>query len=73
MVIEVMDRGAGIPEDELEAALQPFVRLDESGNRETGGTGLGLAIAHQLAVAVGGSLKLRNRESGGLVAEIRIA
>ncbi|PVY77789.1 histidine kinase/DNA gyrase B/HSP90-like ATPase [Cupriavidus alkaliphilus] len=52
---------------------QPFVRLEESRNRETGGTGLGLAIAHQLAMAVGGSLKLRNRESGGLVAEIRIA
>ncbi|SPK76092.1 ATP-binding region, ATPase-like:Histidine kinase, HAMP region:Histidine kinase A, N-terminal (plasmid) [Cupriavidus taiwanensis] len=73
VVIEVMDRGAGIPEDKLEAVLQPFVRLEESRNRETGGTGLGLAIAHQLAVAVGGSLKLRNRESGGLVAEIRIA
>ncbi|GAB7542907.1 ATP-binding protein [Cupriavidus sp. 8B] len=40
--------------------------------RETGGTGLGLAIAHQLAVAVGGSLKLRNRDGGGLIAEIRI-
>ncbi|SPS02421.1 hypothetical protein CBM2634_U10032 [Cupriavidus taiwanensis] len=50
----------------------PITRMKESRNRETGGTGLGLASAHQLAVAVGGSLKLRNRESGGLVAEIRI-
>ncbi len=72
VVIDVMDRGAGIPEDKLEAVLQPFVRLEESRNRETGGTGLGLAIAHQLALTVGGTLKLRNREGGGLVAEIRI-
>ncbi|AOZ02306.1 two-component sensor histidine kinase [Cupriavidus sp. USMAHM13] len=72
VIIAVMDRGGGIPEDKLEAVLQPFVRLEASRNRETGGTGLGLAIAHQLALAMGGSLKLRNREGGGLVAEIRI-
>lgn len=35
-------------------------------------TVLGLAIAHQLAQAIGGSLKLHNREGGGLVAEVRI-
>jgi len=72
VVIDVMDRGAGIPDDKLEAVLEPFVRLEASRNRETGGTGLGLTIAHQLALAVGGSLKLRNRKGGGLVAEIRI-
>ncbi len=72
VVIDVMDRGPGIPEDKLEAVLQPFVRLEGSRNRETGGTGLGLAIAHQLALAVGGSLTLRNREGGGLAAEIRL-
>ncbi|WP_042877676.1 ATP-binding protein [Cupriavidus necator] len=72
VVIEVLDRGAGIPEDQLEAVLQPFVRLEGSRNRETGGTGLGLAIAQQLAVAIGGSLRLRNREGGGLVAEVRL-
>lgn len=72
VVIKIMDRGPGIPEDKLEAVLQPFVRLESSRNRETGGTGLGLAIAHQLAAAIGGSLTLRNREGGGLAAEIRL-
>lgn len=72
VVIEVLDRGAGIPEDQLEAVLQPFVRLEDSRSRETGGTGLGLAIAQRLAVAIGGSLKLRNREGGGLAAEVRL-
>jgi signal transduction histidine kinase len=72
VVIEVRDRGPGIPEDKLDAVLQPFVRLENSRSRETGGTGLGLAIAQQLVVAAGGALKLRNREGGGLVAEVRL-
>ncbi|SFQ05164.1 HAMP domain-containing sensor histidine kinase [Ralstonia sp. NFACC01] len=72
VVIEVRDRGPGIPEDKLDAVLQPFVRLENSRSRETGGTGLGLAIAQQLAVAAGGGLTLRNRKGGGLVAEVRL-
>lgn len=68
--ITVLDHGPGIPEDQLEAVLQPFYRLEQSRNRDTGGTGLGLAIAHQLALAIGGSLHLRNRSEGGLAAEI---
>ncbi|MGY8525318.1 ATP-binding protein [Paracidovorax citrulli] len=71
--IFVLDRGPGIPENELEAVMQPFYRLEASRNRRTGGTGLGLAIASQLARAIGGELKLSNREGGGLAAELRIA
>ncbi|WP_349436074.1 ATP-binding protein [Pararhizobium sp. A13] len=72
VVIKVLDRGPGIPEDQLEAVMQPFFRLEQSRNRRTGGTGLGLAIAQQLALAIGGSLALRNREGGGLSAEVII-
>lgn len=68
IVISVLDRGPGIPPEELDAVLQPFYRLEASRNRDTGGTGLGLAIAQQLALAVGGVLTLRNREGGGLQA-----
>ncbi|MET0531217.1 MAG: HAMP domain-containing sensor histidine kinase [Microvirga sp.] len=68
--IAVCDRGPGIPERELESVLQPFYRLEQSRNRDTGGTGLGLAIAQQLALAIGGSLSLKNRSGGGLAAEI---
>ncbi|MBB3562433.1 signal transduction histidine kinase [Rhizobium sp. BK512] len=72
IVITVMDSGPGIPEAMLEAAMQPFFRLEQSRNRETGGTGLGLAIAQQLAAAIGGSVRLYNREGGGLAAEVTI-
>jgi signal transduction histidine kinase len=56
----------------LEAVLKPFVRLEQSRSRDTGGTGLGLAIAQQLATAIGATLTLRNREGGGLAAEITL-
>ncbi|UZN52061.1 HAMP domain-containing protein [Cupriavidus cauae] len=72
VAIEVLDRGSGIPDDQLEAVLKPFVRLEQSRSRETGGTGLGLAIAHELTTAIGGTLTLRNREGGGLAAEVRL-
>ncbi|CAN7350556.1 ATP-binding protein [Phyllobacterium sp. LjRoot231] len=72
VIIKVQDRGPGIPEDQLEAVLQPFFRLEQSRNRGTGGTGLGLAIAHQLALATGATLTLRNRDGGGLSAEISL-
>lgn len=70
--ISVLDRGPGIPEQELETVLQPFYRLEESRNRDTGGAGLGLAIAQQLALAMGGTLILRNREGGGLQVTLKL-
>jgi signal transduction histidine kinase len=73
IVITVLDRGPGIPEDQLDAAMQPFFRLEQSRNRETGGSGLGLAIAQQLATAIGGSVRLYNRDGGGLAAEVVIS
>ncbi|KIQ59441.1 sensor histidine kinase, partial [Pseudomonas fluorescens] len=70
--IQVLDRGPGIDEQELAEVLKPFYRVESSRNRETGGTGLGLAIAQQLAIAMGGSLTLSNRDGGGLCAELRL-
>ncbi len=72
LTIAVIDAGAGIPPDQLDAVLKPFYRVEGSRNRTTGGTGLGLAIAHQLAVAIGAELSLRNREQGGLEAKLAL-
>ncbi|MNF93013.1 Sensor protein RstB [compost metagenome] len=70
--VKVMDRGPGIAEEELAHVMEPFYRVENSRNRSTGGTGLGLAIAQQLALALGGSLTLSNREGGGLCAELKL-
>jgi signal transduction histidine kinase len=69
-VIRVLDTGAGIPEDMLEAVFEPFYRLESSRNRETGGSGLGLAIARQLAAALPATLTLHRRPTGGLEARL---
>lgn len=71
-VIAVTDHGPGIPDDKLESAMQPFYRVETSRNRDTGGTGLGLAIAQQLAISIGGQVRIYNRSGGGLAAEISL-
>ncbi|MBV4478159.1 ATP-binding protein [Pseudomonas botevensis] len=70
--LKVLDRGPGIAEAQLTQVMEPFYRVENSRNRSTGGTGLGLAIAQQLAMALGGSLTLSNREGGGLCAELKL-
>jgi signal transduction histidine kinase len=65
-VIEIEDRGPGIPDDDMERVFQPFQRLEASRNRETGGSGLGLPIARNILRAHGGDVTLTNRPGGGL-------
>lgn len=68
----VLDRGPGIPADQIEKVFQPFYRLDPSRNRSTGGSGLGLAIVQQLAELHGWTITLANRKNGGLSACIEV-
>ena len=70
--IKILDRGPGIPADQIDAVFRPFYRLDQSRNKETGGTGLGLSIAQQLAEINNIKIQLSTREGGGTVAEINI-
>ena len=70
VVIRVLDRGPGIPADQLEAVFRPFHRLDASRSTQTGGSGLGLAITRQLASANGWSVTLHPREGGGTEARV---
>ena len=62
----IEDDGPGIPDDKKEAAMQPFVRLDESRSESTGGTGLGLSIAKTAIENHGGQIFLENSNLGGL-------
>ncbi|MCC6861185.1 MAG: HAMP domain-containing protein [Bryobacterales bacterium] len=69
-VVVVEDEGPGVPEGELVHIFEPFYRVSEARERNTGGSGLGLAITHQVVSLHGGSVSAGNRLSGGL--EIRI-
>ena len=71
LVLEVLDRGPGIPAESAERLKQPFTRL-ETARSGTGGSGLGLAITERIARDHGGLLELLPREGGGLAARIAL-
>lgn len=68
--IIIDDDGPGIPEDKHEEAFKPFIRLENSRNRDTGGVGLGLSIARDIIRSHGGDLTLADSPSGGLRARL---
>ena len=69
-VVEIDDRGKGLPETALEKVFEPFYRAEGSRSRETGGIGLGLAVVRSIARAHGGDATLSNREGGGMTARV---
>ncbi len=69
LILEVLDRGPGIPREETERLKQPFTRLEPARSGK-GGSGLGLAIVDRIARHHGGSLELLAREGGGLIARV---
>jgi len=70
VVIDILDRGPGIPEGQLASVQEAFVRLEQSRSRETGGSGLGITLARAAAQLHGGGLVLANRDGGGLSARL---
>ena len=64
VLLEVADRGAGLPDDALASALLPFYSTKPSG------TGLGLTICREIVEAHGGHLTIANREGGGALASV---
>ncbi|MGA8008482.1 MAG: ATP-binding protein [Thiomonas sp.] len=71
--IAILDRGPGIPPDQLEAVFEPFTRLDVARTPGQGvGSGLGLTITRQLAQQHGWEVGLQVRDGGGLVAWVEV-
>jgi signal transduction histidine kinase len=70
--VTIDDGGPGVPEDRLKDVFRPFVRLEDSRNRDSGGAGLGLAIARSVVLAHGGAITLANRKEGGLRVTVRL-
>jgi len=69
--MRVHDRGRGVSESDRERAFEPFVRLDEGGDRRAG-YGLGLSIVRRAAERFGGTARLDARPGGGTTAVLRL-
>jgi two-component system sensor histidine kinase KdpD len=70
VVIRVMDRGPGVPPDDVSRVFQPFQRARPAAG--AAGTGLGLAIGRLFAEAQAGTLTYQRREGGGATFTLRL-
>jgi heavy metal sensor kinase len=62
-LVEVVDRGTGIPAAHLPRIFDRFYRADAA--RSGGGAGLGLSLCREIVVAHGGSIEVHSREGAG--------
>jgi two-component system sensor histidine kinase CpxA len=70
--VVIEDRGPGVPQAELQRIFEPFYRVAEARDRDSGGTGLGLAITARVVHLYGGEVVASNRGEGGLKVSISL-
>jgi two-component system, OmpR family, sensor kinase len=70
--ILIRDRGPGVPPADLERIFEPFYRVAESRDRDSGGEGIGLAITSQVMKAHGGHAKGANPQGGGFEVQLSL-
>jgi two-component system sensor histidine kinase CpxA len=71
VVIAIRDGGPGVPDSDLTRIFEPFFRVAEARDRDSGGEGIGLAITAQVMKAHGGSAAATNLPDGGF--EVRLS
>ncbi|MGZ3184965.1 MAG: ATP-binding protein [Telluria sp.] len=69
IVVEFGDRGAGVPDSQIEQLLKPFTRMDTA-RGQANGAGLGLAIVERVVSRHNAELHVRNRDGGGFLVRI---
>jgi two-component system sensor histidine kinase KdpD len=70
-LIDVIDSGPGVPDDQRARIVQPFQQLGDQ--RRGSGVGLGLAVAKGFVEAMGGGLCALSTLGGGLTMRIDLA
>jgi len=64
--ISVRDHGPGVPEESLDKLFEPFYRVTDARDRQSGGTGIGLAITQRAVKLHGGTVSASNTLGGGM-------
>jgi len=71
-VVEVADKGPGLPQDAAERVFERFYRADPARGRANGGTGLGLAIVAAIVAAHGGRVEVQTSVGVGTTFRVRL-
>jgi signal transduction histidine kinase len=64
-IVQISDRGIGIPLPQQARIFERFYRVDEARSRSTGGVGLGLSIVKTLVEGMGGGISLSSQPGKG--------
>ncbi len=70
IVVEIIDYGGGIKEEDLESVFNPFFRSNSLNHKHIPGSGLGLSIVQKAANVLNIKVKLENHPGKGLKAKI---
>jgi len=69
--LSILDRGPGVPEEELDQIFELFFRSSRT-KSNSAGHGLGLSIARRIIEAHHGAIRAANRDDGGLRVDITL-
>lgn len=72
LVLQVIDTGVGIADEDIPKALARFQQIDSELSRKHQGTGLGLPLTKSLVEQHGGSLDLQSQPGVGTTVTVRL-
>jgi signal transduction histidine kinase len=70
IIVEIIDYGIGIKEEDLELVFNPFFRSNSLNHKHITGSGLGLSIVQKASEVLGIKIKLQNHSKKGIKAQI---
>ncbi|MFF5995283.1 ATP-binding protein [Lysinibacillus sp. KU-BSD001] len=71
-VMKVIDKGIGIPQEDLPKITERFYRVNKARSRADGGSGLGLSIVDKLVKQHQGTLHIESKVGEGTVVTVQI-
>ncbi|NQZ51733.1 MAG: ATP-binding protein, partial [Moritella sp.] len=69
--VTITDDGIGIPTQQLERVFDPFVRIEQARNKQSGGYGLGLAIVKEAMLIMRGEAVAELNVNNGVTVKLR--
>jgi len=72
LIIEIKDKGIGIPAEHIDRIFERFYRADRSRSREAGGTGLGLSIVRHIALLHQGEVEAESHTGEGSTFRLKL-